>query len=95
MEVYGEAVVTRFTRKYPAARKPLQRFLRIVHQAEWQRFPAVKETFSATEYTSSTGTLIFDIGGNKYRLLARINFERRILLIDKVLTHEEYNRENL
>jgi len=33
-------------------------------------FPAVKETFPATDYAPSTGTLIFDIGGNKYRLIA-------------------------
>ncbi|MGA2740068.1 MAG: type II toxin-antitoxin system HigB family toxin [Bryobacteraceae bacterium] len=35
------------------------------------------------------------MGGNKYRVIAVVNFEKQALLIEKVLTHEEYNRENL
>ena len=37
--------------------------------------------------------IVFDISGNKYRLVATVNFEKQILLIERVLTHEEYNRE--
>jgi len=39
--------------------------------------------------------LIFDLGDNKYRLIAKIDFEERILLVQTVLTHEEYSREVL
>jgi mRNA-degrading endonuclease HigB of HigAB toxin-antitoxin module len=35
---------------------------------------AVKRTFPATDYASETQTLIFDIGGNKYRLIAHVDF---------------------
>jgi len=55
----------------------------------------VKETFPATDYAPSTETLIFNIGGNKFRLIALVNFEKQTLLIDRVFTHEEYDRENL
>jgi mRNA interferase HigB len=41
------------------------------------------------------GTLVFDIGGNKYRLVARVDFEEQILYVHRILTHEEYSRENL
>jgi len=95
LTVYGEAAITKFTKKYASSRKPLQRFLVIARKAEWPHFPAVKQTFPATDYAPSTGTLIFDIGGNKYRLVARVDFEEKLLYIQRVLTHEEYSRENL
>jgi mRNA interferase HigB len=95
MGVYGEAVATEFARKHAASRRPLQRFLDVARDAEWPHFPPVKKTFPATDYARSTGTLIFDIAGNKYRLMARVDFEERILFIQSVMTHDEYSREDL
>lgn len=95
MKVFGEAVVAGFAKKHPASRKPLQRFVSIARSALWPHFPAVKETFPATDYAPATGTLIFDIGGNKYRLIARVDFEEGLLAIQTVLTHQAYDRENL
>jgi mRNA interferase HigB len=54
----------------------------------------VEQSFRDADYTPS-GRTIFDIGGNKYRLIARIDFEEQLLLIEKILTHEEYDREDL
>lgn len=36
--------------------------------------------------------IVFDIGGNKYRLIAYIRFEKQILYIKAVLTHRDYER---
>ena len=95
MIVFGETVLARFTQKHAASRKPLARFLKIVHNAEWPHFSALKETFSTADTGKRTGKVIFDIGGNKYRLIAVVNFERQSVLIDQVFTHEEYDREVL
>ena len=95
MKVFGEAAIAAFARKHPASRKPLQRFMTIARAALWPHFPAVKETFPATDYAPATGTLIFDIGGNKYRLIARVDFEEQLLVMQTVLTHQEYDREDL
>ena len=95
MKVFGEAVIAGFARKHAAARKPLQRFVTIARNARWPHFPAVKETFPAADYAPATGTLIFNIGGNKYRLVARVDFEEHLLVIQAVLTHREYDREDL
>jgi mRNA interferase HigB len=90
--VLGEAILVRFAQKHAAARKPLRRFLDVALAADWPHFPALKRSFGAADRTSR-GMVIFNIGGNKYRLLATVSFERQILLIEDVLTHEEYNRE--
>ena len=95
MRVFGEAVVAGFAKRHPGARKPLQRFATIVRSALWPHFPAVKETFPATDYAPATGALIFNIGGNKYRLIARVDFEEQWLVIRTVPTHQEHLREDL
>jgi mRNA interferase HigB len=95
VKVYGEAAITKFAAKHAASRKPLQRFLEIARSAAWPHFPAVRLTFAAADYAPSTGTLIFDVGGNKYRVIARVDFREQILFIESVMTHEEYNPEDL
>lgn len=62
--------------------------------AEWVHFPDVKRSFPAADYVSATGTVIFDVGGNKYRLIARVDFDEQLLYIQEVLTHEEYDRKD-
>ena len=95
VKVFGEAIIAGFAKKHPASRKPLQRFVTIASTARWPHFPAVKETFSTTDYAPASGTLIFNIAGNKYRLVARVDFEEQLLVIQTVLTHQEYDREDL
>jgi mRNA interferase HigB len=95
VRVLGEATVARFAKKHADARNPLQRFLAVVHNADWPYLPAVKRTFPATDIGRRSGRLIFDIGGNKYRLIASVDFKEQILVVERVLTHEDYMREAL
>lgn len=93
MRVLGEAVLARFAAKHADARGPLQRFLEIARNAQWRHYAAVKDTFRATDIGKKTGRVIFDIGGNKYRLIASVDFAEQLLVIEQVLTHEDYERE--
>jgi mRNA interferase HigB len=95
VKVFGEAVIAGFASKHPVSRKPLQRFLAVAGAAVWPHFPAVKTTFPATDDAPAAGTLIFNSGGNKYRLIARVDFQEQLLAIESVLTHREYDREDL
>lgn len=94
MRVIGEAAITKFTKKHATSRKSLSRFLEITRAANWRHFPDVRTSFPSADYVRSTGTVIFDVGGNKYRLIARVDFGEQLLYIQDVLTHEEYDREN-
>ena len=49
-------------------------------------------TLPATDFDSDAQTYIFEIGGNKYRLLAAIHFEEQTFTIESVMTHKQYNR---
>lgn len=48
------------------------------------KFHAGEGDSSAVDYAPRSGTLIFDIGGNKYRLMARVDFEEKMLFIQDV-----------
>jgi mRNA interferase HigB len=93
VRVLGEAVLARFARKHADSRRQLERFLEIARNAEWQHFAAVKNTFGAADIGKQSGQLIFDIGGNKYRLIASVDFAERLFVIEQVLTHQEYERQ--
>jgi mRNA interferase HigB len=90
--VLGETLAAEFARKHERSRRPLARFLAIVRDATWKHMPDVKATLPATDFDSDAQTYLFDIGGNKYRLLAVIDFEEQTFIIESVMSHEQYNR---
>ena len=92
MTVLGEALAVEFAKKYSQSRKPLSRFLELVRSAEWHHMNDVKATMPATDYDPKGQAYIFDVGGNKYRLIAAIDFEEQLLVIESVMTHEHYSR---
>ena len=92
MTVLGETLVAEFTKKHERSRKPFGRFLTIVRSAVWKHMTELKETLPATDFDPVAQTYIFDIGGNKYRLLAAIDFEEQTLAIESVMTHAQYIR---
>lgn len=79
-----------FWEQYPDAQKPLLGWCREVKHAEWRSFADVRATLSAL--VSQVGKFtVFNIGGNKYRLITMLNFNRGIVYVRHVLTHAEYD----
>jgi mRNA interferase HigB len=93
MTVLGETLVAEFARRHERSRKPLARFLEIARAATWSHMPDVKTSLPTTDFDARNQTYIFNIGGNKYRLLAAIDFEEQTLSIESVMTHEQYSRK--
>lgn len=71
--------------------KAMREWMRIVKLADWQNFSDLKNTFNhADVYKNCT---IFDVGGNKYRIIAKVQYRKHIVFIRFVLTHSEYNEK--
>lgn len=66
----------------------MRAWLRTVEQAAWQTFADVRATYGAADQFEKF--TIFDIGGNKYRLIAVIHFNRQKVYIRHILTHKQY-----
>lgn len=90
----AKSTLRAFWTRYPDARKPLQEWYDTAEDADWQTLADVRVDYPKTDFVKANNgdKLIFDIGGNKYRLVCRIEFGKPGLLILFVGTHAEYDR---
>lgn len=93
MKVIGTDLIDEFCKGKERAKKAFDKWLPKVEAAVWTKRQDAKETFPATDpWTGASGTeyLILDVGGNKYRVVARPLFKTQTLIIMAVMTHAEY-----
>jgi len=75
---------------YPKCSTALDGWYRVMKKNNFDNFADLKNTFNSMDKVNDT--YIFDIGGNKLRLIANIYFNRRKVYIRDVLSHKEYNK---
>ncbi len=68
----------------------MDRWYRVAKRAVWSSFAEVRQTFNTADFVAPY--VVFDIGGSKYRLIAEMNFARRVLFIRCIVTHQEYEK---
>jgi mRNA interferase HigB len=61
-------------------------------QADWQNLLEVQEIYPKAEAVSNF--TVFNIKGNRYRLITDIQYRKQLIYIKYVLTHAEYDKEN-
>lgn len=88
MHIISKKKLREFWKKYPKAKSPLEAWYQTVKHAEWEQFADVRKTFNTADLIGRF--VVFDIGGNKYRLIAALHFNRGKLFVRHVLTHAEY-----
>jgi mRNA interferase HigB len=75
--------------------KAFDGWFKIARKAHWRNFQDTRATFGQTDTalgdTGRTAT-IFDVGGNKYRIVAHVDYARQTVKIEAVLDHTEYDR---
>ena len=62
----------------------------------WANFQDAKATFGQTDVSTGDAgrtATIFDIGGNKYRIVSHVDYLRQTIKIEAVMGHKEYDRE--
>lgn len=72
------------------ARRALEDWHAQVRAADWKTPAEVKGTFGDASILKGS-RVVFNICGNKYRLITKINFSYRVVYIRFVGTHEEYD----
>jgi mRNA interferase HigB len=83
-----------FSERYPQAAIPLSTWHQIVSKGDWSRPADLKSAFGANVDFVGDNRAIFDIGGNKYRLVVHFSYKYKTALIKFVGTHEEYDGVN-
>ncbi len=93
MRILGREVLADFARRHSTARKPLAYWEHVVQAAGWKNFIELRRTFRSADAVDDK--IVFNIGGNNYRLLGMVDFTRQTVLITKVMTHAEYDRKRI
>ncbi len=89
MRVISNRALTAFAEDHPPADLQLQTWRRIVESSEFLHFADLKTAFNTVDRVGDFH--VFDIGGNKYRIVAAIHFNRQLLFVRHVFTHREYD----
>ena len=90
MKLISNKALRDFAVKHPAAEMPLQNFRLLVEKGRFNNFADLKTTFGSVDKVGER--FVFNIGGNKYRLIAAIAFAPQLLWVKAILTHTEYDK---
>jgi mRNA interferase HigB len=90
MKLISNKALRDFSAIYPSAENPLQNFRQLIEQGTYNSFGDLKTTFAAVDKVGER--YVFNIGGNKFRLIAAIAFVPQLFWVKAVLTHAEYDK---
>jgi mRNA interferase HigB len=78
--------------RHPKAKMPLRTWYKVATDAKWRNFAEVRRTFGSADAVEDS-RVIFDVGGNKYRIVARIVYHPYYRMMIKFAgTHKEYDQ---
>jgi mRNA interferase HigB len=89
MHVITRKRLNDFADEHPDARSGLEHWYRLIKRTEFASFSELRAMFSTADQVGKL--TVFNIGGNKVRLIAAIHYNRRRVYIRAVLTHREYD----
>ncbi len=78
---------------YGDAEQPLNAWYHEAKRANWRSGADIKEKYGSASILKNN-RVVFNIGGNKYRLVVKINYQAHIIYIRFIGTHQEYDKIN-
>jgi mRNA interferase HigB len=75
--------------RYAGSETSLRAWYQVVKAADWTCFADVRRRYYSADLVGNK--VVFNVGGNKYRVIAVIDYESHKLFVRFVLTHEEYD----
>jgi len=89
MRVISRRALRDFWEVHPGAVAPLAAWYRLMERSEFVDFSEIRKTFGAADRVAPY--TIFNVGGNKYRVIAAIHYNRKRVYLRQVFTHPEYD----
>jgi mRNA interferase HigB len=91
MRIIAKRTLRSFWELRPDSKRPLQQWHELTKHADWPDPASVRATFRSVDFVAGNRA-IFDVGGNRFRVVAKINYPYRIVYIRFVGSHSEYDR---
>lgn len=92
MRVITKRRIVEFIKRFQDSRSSLVNWYVITRRAKWQMLPESKADFPSADQVGRRTA--FNIIGNKYRLVARVNFRGQRVYVLFILTHKEYDKSD-
>jgi mRNA interferase HigB len=90
VRIISRQAIIEFAERHPDALVPLMNWYRIAKAANWHSIVDTRRDFS---HADSVGRrTVFNVHGNHYRLIARVNYVSKRIFILRILTHAEYSK---
>ncbi len=93
MRLIGLQQINDAVKTHPDGKSAFARWWREVEAAQWRSTADIKERHASASFLADN-TVVFNIGGNKYRIVARVDYQRGCVTVLHVLTHGEYDKWN-
>ena len=91
MHIITRKRILEFSRRHPEAERPLDRWYRIAKRTNFESFPDLRRTFRSADQVGKKLT-VFNIGGNRFRLVTYIVYAKKRIYIRDILTHKDYDQ---
>ncbi|MBA4366637.1 MAG: hypothetical protein C0403_03245 [Desulfobacterium sp.] len=90
MHIITRKRLIEFSKKYPECSSALESWYRIVRNTDFASFNDLRLTFPSADKVHKY--TVFNIGGNRVRLIAAVHYNTKKIYIRHVLTHQEYDK---
>ena len=94
MRVISRKPLHEFAKKHADAKSSLDAWYQIVKGREYASPHELREDFPTVSFLGARRT-VFNIGGNKYRLVVDVRYDLGFVYVREVLTHEQYDRRSI
>jgi len=96
MRIITRKRLRNFSARYADAAAPLAAWARAVQAARWRNLDELRLTFPHADNVRveiDREATVFNIKGNRYRLITAIHYDRQRVFVMRFLTHAEYNKD--
>jgi mRNA interferase HigB len=90
MRIIKRAALVRFWDRHPDPQASLEAWYGVVRKANWTTPIEMKQVYGNADLVGRR--TVFNIAGNKYRLIARVNYVSQTVFVLHVLTHSDYDK---
>jgi mRNA interferase HigB len=90
MRVIKRGALVQFWQKHSDAKSSLEAWYGVMRGATWKTPAELRQVYANADLVGRR--TVFNIAGNKYRLIARVNYQTQRVFVLYILTHAEYDR---
>ena len=91
MRIFNRSILLQFGRKHPDADQPVRAWYAEVAAARWNNPADIKTRYPHASILGNK-RVVFNIGGNEYRLIVEIDYQHQLVFVHFIGTHAQYDR---